>query len=165
MWRFVCCTRDHPNVSENYPSKKIDQASKEKLKINRGAPRLGISKEVCKAFRYSVEVWWTVYCLFYPFYSILSVCLEPNHLSTSSYVSPFLSPPLPNMLLCFFCVCVWCAVGLKPLTVPFMAAAVGTGVLEAYVYCPLEVIKTRMQVKALKKAPFGARSSQRPRHP
>ncbi|CAM9685621.1 unnamed protein product [Ascophyllum nodosum] len=34
----------------------------------------------------------------------------------------------------------------KPLTVPFMAAAVGTGVLEAYVYCPLEVIKTRMQV-------------------
>lgn len=34
----------------------------------------------------------------------------------------------------------------EPLTVPFLGAAAGTGVLEATVYCPLELVKTRMQV-------------------
>lgn len=33
-----------------------------------------------------------------------------------------------------------------------MAAAAGTGVLEAFIYCPFELVKTRMQVKG--RVPF-----------
>lgn len=35
-----------------------------------------------------------------------------------------------------------------------MAAAAGTGILEAVIYCPFELVKTRMQVKA--RVPFDA---------
>lgn len=37
----------------------------------------------------------------------------------------------------------------QPLSGRFMLAAAGTGVLEAIAYCPLELVKTRMQVSPL----------------
>lgn len=35
---------------------------------------------------------------------------------------------------------------MQPISGRFLAAATGTGVVEAFVYCPFELVKTRMQV-------------------